>query len=139
MNSDLSAFARFLPALVILLAGLASFLPDDSSSAPAAQPGPSRSVEMPEAGAWIADLVSRTAIVPRPSRQVTDQRVPLDGYALVGLVETDGRQLALVSYRGETRTIEAGEQLDGYVLMQILQDRLVFARDGDETVLRLER
>ncbi len=96
-------------------------------------------ITSPQAGDWIAGLSGRLEQRERPVRQETPEQSPLAGYELIGLVETGEAQWALIAGNGESHTLELGDGLDGYELVQILADRVVFAQDGDQVVLELRR
>lgn len=92
-----------------------------------------------EAGEWVGVLATKTRVIERRRAPVEQARNPLQSYELIGVVESDGRQWALIGSSGSTVTLEVGDELVGHELVQILVDRVVFALDGEETVLRLTR
>ena len=93
----------------------------------------------PGAGDWVANLAGRLEHRDRPDRIVEPERDPFAGYELIGLVETGEAQWALLAGQGESHTLELGDELNGFELVQILADRVVFAQDGDQVVLELRR
>lgn len=93
----------------------------------------------PAAGDWVADLAGRLERRDRPERVVEPEQDPFAGYELIGLVETGEAQWALIAGQDESHTLELGDELNGFELVQILADRVVFAQDGDQVVLELRR
>ena len=96
-------------------------------------------VASPPAGDWIPQLSQGIEQRVRRERVAAPVDDPLAGYELIGLVETGEAQWALIAGNGESHTLELGDGLNGYELVQILADRIVFAQDGDQVVLELRR
>ncbi len=123
---------------LIVLSGL-SFLPIGlapplrAAPAPVVEPGP---VDPAPWANWLeARIQPPTAVPIRQTAPVDD----LAGYTLVGLVEVDGRMLAMIAGQGGTRSLAVGGTLDGYEAMAIEADHIRLVRDGNEITLRLDR
>ncbi|WP_203292333.1 hypothetical protein [Maricaulis parjimensis] len=123
-------------SLAIVIAGVWPASRADLADQPVLQGQP---VTGPVAGDWIPALSGRIARAERPVRTVTQDRDPLAGFELIGLVETGDAQWALMAGNGESHTLEVGDWLNGYELVQILADRVVFALDGDQRSFELNR
>ena len=129
----------WLVAVVSLLVlGAMSYLPTrlepplEPPLAPAAVSAPADALPWPQ---WLEGRL-------RPGVESPQESAPVDalpGYTLVGLVEVDGRMLAVIAGGGATRSVAVGGVVDGYEAIAIEADRIVLARDGDEIVLRLDR
>ncbi|WP_417495331.1 hypothetical protein [Maricaulis sp.] len=120
-----------LSALSLLPVGLAPPLRTAPTSMP--EPGPV------DPAPWANWLEAR---IQPPTAAPIRQAAPVDelaGYTLVGLVEVDGRMLAMIAGNGGTRSLAVGGTLDGYEAMVIEADHIVLARDGNEITLRLDR
>lgn len=122
----------------LLFLGALSFLP--AGLAPPLQPphGPADQSEPADEQPWPQWLEGRLQPVVAAPEQVAPIAA-LPGYSLVGLVEVDGRILAMIAGGGTTRSLAVGGTLDGYEAIAIETDRIVLARDGEEVVLRLDR
>ncbi|WP_417493253.1 hypothetical protein [Maricaulis sp.] len=135
-RSDFLGSAAILSLLVL---GALSFMP--IGLAPPLE-SPSPAVTTPEPGdaeGWAPWLEGR--LRPAPAR-IARPLAPVDelaGYSLVGLVEVDGRTLAVIAGNGGTHSLAVGGMLDGYEATAIETDHIVFERDGNQVTLRLAR
>tara|TARA_R110000868_G_scaffold11644_6_gene56946 strand:+ start:15847 stop:16257 length:411 start_codon:yes stop_codon:yes gene_type:complete len=122
----------------LLVLGALSFLPAglepplQPPSVPAAQSAPADEQPWPQ---WLEGRLQPVVAAPEQAAPAA----ALPGYSLVGLVEVDGRILAMIAGGGTTRSLAVGGVLDGYEAIAIEADRIVLARDGEEVVLRLDR
>lgn len=136
MNRNETIWSAAVASLLLL--GALSFLPIGLE--PPLERTPASDVAAVPADAlpwpqWLEGRLQPVADAP----QDTAPAAALPGYALVGLVEVDGRMLAVIAGGGATRSLAVGTMLDGYEAIAIEADRIVLARDGDEVVLRLDR
>jgi hypothetical protein len=124
--------------LVLVLAAALSFLPIGPGASFDGQPDARSAIAPADAGAWAQWLEGRL----QPAVEAPQQAAPVDalaGYTLVGLVEVDGRMLAMIASGGTTRSLAVGDVLDGYEAIAIEANHIVLAGDGAEVVLRLDR
>ncbi|WP_417490556.1 hypothetical protein [Maricaulis sp.] len=125
--------------LSLFVLGALSFMPI-ALEPPLEPPAPAVLVAEPgDADGWAPWLEGR--LRPAPVR-ITRPLAPVDelaGYSLVGLVEVDGRILAVIAGAGGTRSLGLGGVLDGYEATAIEADRIVLERDGNQVTLRLAR
>jgi len=125
--------------LSLLALGALSFMP--IALEPPLEPlSPAITVAEPgDAEGWAPWLEGRLRPAParivRPLAPVEE----LTGYSLVGLVEVDGRMLAVIAGNGGTRSLAIGGLLDGYEATAIETDHIVLERDGNQIILRLAR
>jgi hypothetical protein len=125
--------------LVILVFGGAAFVPTEAANRPTLSWPEVFRPDGPGMGDWIARYAAQTRVIERRRAPVQRTEAALAGYGLIGVVESDGRQWALIASPEGSWTLETGSMLAGYELVQIFADRVVFARDGSETVLQLTR
>ena len=124
--------------LGLFLFGLAAYLPGPDpdgavgAAAPPTVPAPSR------ADGWIAQLGAQIMVLERRRETRPARQAGLDSYRLLGLVELDGESWAMVPGPAGIRSLQSGDTLDGYEVVQIRTDRIVFARDGEDATLWLE-
>lgn len=126
--------ALMLTALV-LAAGLASFLRPDPASDPVErtrywQPVPVAADEV----AGFATLVEPG--VRRP-QQAAPTRSVLDGFEVIGSIETDGRNIILISGQGQVVSLEVGDQIAGYTLTALNDGQARFESEAGAVTLQL--
>tara|TARA_R110002073_G_scaffold34954_1_gene102894 strand:+ start:20425 stop:20838 length:414 start_codon:yes stop_codon:yes gene_type:complete len=125
--------------LSLIVLGALSFLPIGlapplrSAPVPVLQLGPAGPAPWAD---WLAGRLRPQAAEPIGAVAAMDE---LTGYTLVGLVEVDGRMLAMIAGNGGTQSLAVGAILDGYEALAIEPDHIVLARDGNEIILRLDR
>lgn len=127
----------FTAGLVLLLLGISAV----SILMPSA-PNPA----LPRTEFAVATLVStddlgRFAARVRPhfNAQVSEgpQRSALEDYAVIGSVETDGRNIILMSGLGQVRSLEVGDQIEGYTLIELGDGQARFESEVGEVTLQL--
>lgn len=76
---------------------------------------------------------------PHFSAQVSEgpQRSVLEDYAVIGSVETDGRNIILMSGLGQVRSLEVGDQIEGYTLIELGDGQARFESEAGEVTLLL--
>lgn len=136
MNRNELLWSGALVSLLILAA--LAFLPAGLEPPLQPPPAPVTLSDPADAAPWPQWLEGRLQPVA-DARQEAAPVQALAGYTLVGLVEVDGRMLAMIAGGGATQSLAVGAVLDGYEAVAIDADRIVLARDGDEVVLRLDR
>lgn len=133
---DLRFGAVVLLLITIIVAGA---LPNPSTDVMRPIRPAGDEVRGPAPGSWVTQLSSRIERAPRPDLTPETQQDPFGRYELIGLVETGDAQWALIAGEGRSVTLQLGDALNGYELVQILADRVVFSQDGDQRVLELNR
>jgi len=125
--------------VILLVIGGLAFLPLSNPTNPLSSDARISNSEPLEVGPWVSSLEARMRRVPQTPAGQAETRSPLDGYALIGLIESEGDNWAMISIGNMSQTLKIGSVLEGYELRRIEQDRVVFVRDGDEVVLLLAR
>lgn len=69
--------------------------------------------------------------------EVERAAIPLEGYAIIGVVETEGRNVILVSRDGQVVSLGLGDSIDGFVLVSLSDDEAQFQRRDENVVLGL--
>jgi hypothetical protein len=122
---------------LILIVGCLAFLPLPAPGLLATNTTTPPIVEGDFTGDWVDALDRRMSradeIVPVATGQVSS----LGRYQLIGLVESEGDNWALISDGQSSLTLTVGAILDGFELVRVESERAVFVSDGDEVVLNL--
>lgn len=130
----LSDRADMLTALVVgaCLAGAALAYADLlRSPAAVARPGAGHAETGGIDPARLLTLAERLQPGRAASRADTPRENPLREYRIIGLVESEGTQLLLVTGPGGTQSLSPGMAISGYVLISIEEGRALFAADED--------
>lgn len=73
----------------------------------------------------------------RAQAQTVRQATPLEDYRLIGLVETEDQTVVLVSGSDGVISLRLGEELDGFVLVEITARGARFDEGSQSVLLRL--
>lgn len=120
-----------------LLVGGLAFLPLSEPAGTLSSDVKAESSQRLVAGPWVVSLEARMRRIPQVPANQSDTRSPLEGYALIGLIESEGDNWAMISIGNMSQTLKTGSMLEGYELLRIEADQIVFVLDGDEVVMRL--
>jgi len=134
MTLNVSKSWMVLMAVFTLFAGSAYLPTFDARES--ANEAPRVDGEVPERDtAWIPAIADRMQSRPNRAAPVA-ARHPLEGYRLIGSIESDGEDLALISGNGPVQSLHIGDALNGFTLISVAPDHVVLERDGEAVTLR---
>lgn len=120
---------------LILVVGLTSFFLPGPGSDPYDQTRHWHPV--PVAADEIVAFSARVELGGRRPQQAEPTRSVLDGFEVIGSVETDGRNIILMSGLGQVRSLEVGDQIEGYTLIELGDGQARFESEAGEVTLQL--
>jgi hypothetical protein len=123
-------------AILLVVGGLAYLPLPAPGSAPVPASRPSTTGYL-ASGEWIETLDQRMTRRAEAFVVDTAQDSPLDRYELIGLVESEGANWALISDGQSSLTLRVGGVLEGFELIRVDTDQAVFVSNGNEVVLNL--
>ena len=71
------------------------------------------------------------------SDAVVQRIVPLEGYEIIGVVQTEGRDVVLLSRDGQVISLGLGDGVDGYTLVALADGTARFEGQHENVVLEL--
>lgn len=128
------ALPIFLLTFTLILAATSQLLPVKSRDGSTDATWPSSMVRSADEMSRFSSMLDTHFIEPEAEER---RAVPLEGYEIIGVVETEGRDVVLISRNGQVISLGLGDRVDGYTLVALADGAARFEGQHENVVLEL--